>query len=676
MENCAAVRKDHPGVALPSFPPAGWLIDRYSDMLDQGAQEKGRGRPQSVSVAKAAIVLWVLLVAVLAYRWLAPADAPARSTPPPRAPTGFPAQSAPPGADQALAALVAERTAELRIKPKTAATPSDLALEAAVAIKGGNFARAEQISDEVLTNSRMQNWRFYPFNAFMGSVARGDDPVLLAHLDTWLKQQPKSPVAYLIRAAYYSEAAWAARGNDVARNVPARLMRQFEEDMDRSRADIEKSISLNPRNPLSYYELLLVASGDGDSPDVEKVFQTGITAYPNYYPLYKTRLDSLAPKWGGSIDAMYAFVDRYAGGAANSSPLKLLYLNLYATLLEAAAFDCGSLSGDGRELCVKDSFEHLTRRGLADGMVTALNLYKVSDPIQFSTAVWPILETISCNRCIGSPAAAGGVLQIAASIMGSDNRMMDEPTHNSYVLDDITARVWAQMDNPANVDKKFHEALSDVDNTKFPDEADKAQAMAAIFDHMAAFADDTSQFIDVIVYQDAANAVGGINHGDTPYRKCYAYYRMKHFAAAVKECSALIEGNGNYMQTHYWRGKAYEGLGQWDASIADFSPVADGADNWFRVGAALDMSYDFGQKGDYAGQIASMNEHAYLFDTELQPPHDIAVAYNNRCFAHMKLGQFREALDDCTMSLKFDRMPDAFHKQQELLKLLGVKTSI
>ncbi len=645
-------------------------------MLNQGSQDGGGGRPQSWSTGKAAIVLWVLLVAVLSYRWLAPTDAPARSALPPQAPTGFSAPAVTPGAEQALAALVAERTAELALKPKTAVTPSDLALEAAVAIKGGNYTKAEQISDEVLAHSHLQSWRFYPFNEFIGSVVRGNDPVLLAHLDAWLKQAPKSPIAYLIRAAYYKEAGWAARGNDVARHVPVLLMLQFETDMHRSRADIEKSIGLNPRIPLSYYDLLVVASGGGDSSDVEHVFQSGINAYPNYYPLYKSRLKSLGPKWGGSIDAMYAFVDRYAGGAPAGSPLKLLYLDLYATLLEAAAFDCRSLSGERRELCVKESFGHLSRPGLADGMVTALNLYKASDPIQFSTAVWPILETISCNRCIGSPTAVGGVLQVAASIMGSDNRMMDEPTHNSYVLDDITARVWAQMDNPANVDKKFHEALSDVEHTKFPEEAEKAQAMAAIFDHMAAFADDSSQFIDIIVYHDAANAVGGINHSDVPYRKCYAYYRMKHFAEAVKECTALIEGNGNRMQTHYWRGKAYEGMGQWDESIADFSPVADSADNWFRVGAALDMSYDFGQKGDYAGQLASMNQHTYLFDPELQPPHDLAVAYNNRCFAYMKLGQLQKALNDCTTSLRFDRIPDAFHKQQELLKLLGVTTSI
>jgi tetratricopeptide (TPR) repeat protein len=658
-------------------------------MIDEGAQE-GSKRFQRLPAGVVAILSLALLVALLTYRWLTPPTAsvptaprtPARtniSTPSaasPAAPAKLPVPStALPGAEQALAPLLAQRTAELGIKPKTTVTPSDLALEARVAIKNGNYARAERISEDVLTGSRLQSWRFYPFNEFMGSVARGDDPVLLEHMNTWLVQQPNSALAHLLRALYYQETGWAARGRDPVSMVPARLMTQFAEDMKRSRADLEMSISLNPKIPLTYYELLSVASSNGDSPDVEHVFQFAIKAFPDYYPLYKTRLRSLAPQLGGSVNAMYAFVERYADAAPGNSPLKLLYLDLYANVLETSAYDCNSYGGDARHLCVRALFWFRSRRGLDDRMVSALNLYKTSDPIQFSTAVWPLLETISCDKCIGAPAVVGRVLQLAASIMGSDNRMMDEPTHNSYVLDDITARVWAQMGNSANADKKFHEALRDVERTSFPNEAEKAGAAAAILDHMAAFADDTSQFVDIIVYHDAANASGGINHTAIPYRKCYAYYRMKYFAAAANECTALIESNGNYMQSHYWRGKAYEGLGQWDASIGDFSPVADSADNWFRVGAALDMSYDFGQKGDFAGQLASMNRYPYLFDPALQPPHDLAVAYNNRCFAYMKLGRLKEALDDCTMSLKFDRIPDAFHKQQELLKLLGTNTS-
>ena len=87
------------------------------------------------------------------------------------------------------------------------------------------------------------------------------------------------------------------------------------------------------------------------------------------------------------------------------------------------------------------------------------------------------------------------------------------------------------------------------------------------------------------------------------------------------------------------------------------------------------MSYILGQKNDFAGELASLNQHAYLFDEALQPPGDLAVSYNNRCFAHMKLGELQKALDDCTTSLKYGRIPDAFHKQQELMKQLGVKAA-
>jgi tetratricopeptide (TPR) repeat protein len=239
------------------------------------------------------------------------------------------------------------------------------------------------------------------------------------------------------------------------------------------------------------------------------------------------------------------------------------------------------------------------------------------------------------------------------------------------MLDDITARVWGQMGNSSNAAQKFREALQDAERTPFPDEAEKANALATIFDHMTQFADDTSQFMDMIVYQEAENEVGGSNFSDAPYRACYAYYRMKYFTAAVKECSAIINGNGNYVTSYYWRGKAYEGLGQWDASIADLSRVADVGNDWFRVGAAIDMSVDFGNKRDFAGQLASMNQHPYLFDPKLQAPDDLAVAYNNRCYAYMQLGQLHKALDDCTTSLNYGRIPDALHKEQELLKRLG-----
>ena len=56
-------------------------------------------------------------------------------------------------------------------------------------------------------------------------------------------------------------------------------------------------------------------------------------------------------------------------------------------------------------------------------------------------------------------------------------------------------------------------------------------------------------------------------------------------------------------------------------------------------------------------------------------PDDVAIAYNNRCFAYMKLGKLKEALDDCNNSLKYGRLPDALQKQQQLVKLLSAQTT-
>jgi tetratricopeptide (TPR) repeat protein len=544
-------------------------------------------------------------------------------------------------ADQrALAALIASRVAELALPAKTVVMPADLALQTADDIKRGNFVAADRIANGVIARSHQQSWRFYPLDDYMASIARGNDPSLLQHLNIWLAHEPNSPAAHLIRAMYYAEAGRTARGTETSNKVPEALMKTFKEDMGYSAADFLTSIRLSGGTPWSYAELERVSLHVGDTRLAMTAFLRGIHAYPGYYPLYRLRLLWLAPKWGGSIDEMYSFVSQYADGSRSDSPLKLLYLDLYANLLDAARFRC---HGD-RGRCFKDALEQSVRPGLVDHLQQALDLYKVSNAVGFSAATWPLLDAITCPECAGSASGFGGtVLQMAANIMGSDNRLMDSPSHNSYMLDDIVAHVWAQMGNTGNADRKYHEALTDVAHTSFPSPALKARALATIYDHMATFADNTGQFVDVIVYHDAANIVAGNNHGATPWMKCYGFYRLKHYAEAVKECTSLIEGHGNFLPTHYWRAKAYEQLGEWDKSIADFAPVADGSNNWFRVGTALDMSYDFGQKRDYAGQLASMDRYAYLFDARIQSRHDLAVAYNNRCFAYMKLGRLLKA---------------------------------
>ncbi len=573
-------------------------------------------------------------------------------------------------ADGNLDGVVSDAISQLGVQAKTVALPADLALDTALAIKRGDYDTATKMVNDVLARSHAQSLDFYPFNVFMSSMTRGDDPALLARLNDWLTRTPHSAIAHLIRAKYYESAAWAARSADNWFEVPDNQRNLFSNYLSLATADVRSSIAINRKIPWSYYLLIDVVSGNANAPQMETEFQHAIKVYPNYYELYRLRLKSLTPKWGGSVQALYDFVDRYAAHAPANSQRKLLYLHLYAYLMDAAWMDCSGLKADTLQKCVDTNLRHSLEPSLADGIRNAFDLYKVSDPIEFNRAVWPVLRMMAGTP--GSEASAfPPVLQTAASVMGSDTQMVSQSEHNNYVLDDTTAKVWANIGNTANADKKFRQALADVEHTSFPDEAQKDEALAEILDDMTSFADHNSQFIDIIVYQDAANMVGGQNHTNTPYMKCYAYYRLKHFNEAVTECTKLIEGNGNYMQSHYWRAKAHEGLHEWDAALADLGPVADGANNWFRVGAALDMSYILGEKHDFAGELASLNQHSYLFDERLQPKDDLAVSYNNRCFAYMQLNQLQKALDDCLASLKYGRIPDASFKLQELRKRLG-----
>jgi hypothetical protein len=107
-----------------------------------------------------------------------------------------------------------------------------------------------------------------------------------------------------------------------------------------------------------------------------------------------------------------------------------------------------------------------------------------------------------------------------------------------------------------------------------------------------------------------------------------------------------------------------------DAALKDLAMVA-GSEDDFRASAAIYMSMIYFGRGGNRGALNSLNQYKYLYDPNLSSKGDSAVAYNNRCYALMQLGELRDALADCTASLKFRNIPDAYRKEQELMKRLA-----
>lgn len=640
-------------------------------MLDEKSVSNRKSAP--VRPFLAGFLAAVALLAAAFLMWQRFAQSPDATSSPVRPGTRAASPHASESVDS-LAALVAEETAKLGVKPHTTVLTTDKAMSAADALRRGDFQAAELLAENVLAQSKLQSFSFHPFNGFINTLSQGDDPRFLVGLNAWISHSPRSALPYLIRAKYYKNTAWLIRGPDFNAAVLGQHMQSFREFLRRAEDDVRHSIALDPNIPWSYFMLLEISGGGDNSQQLDQVFRDSVARFPDYYDLYRVKLHYLQPKWGGSVDAMHQFVNQYAGSAPPSSPLKLLYLQLTANILNAASVECRSLKHEMLTACIDGYMNRYVTGGLADGVAKAFSVYKHTDPIQFSNALWPILGDMVSTQ--GDSTSINTVLQLAADAMGSDNQLIHESGHNNYVLDDITARVWSKLDNPANVDQKFREALDDVERMSFPNEDDRNAALGAIYEDMAWVARNASQYDKVIAYHDAANAVAGENHGGAQYLKCFAYFKLLHFQEAVEECTRLIDTQRDVAAARYNRARSYEGLKNYEAALADFTPIAeDGSENYIRWGAVIEMEHINALLGKYAVELEIFKKYPFVFDASLQPPDDLAVAYNNRCFAYMKLGELNKALEDCTTSLRYGRLPDALQKQQQLQKLLSAQTT-
>src|SRR5579863_3856942 len=210
-----------------------------------------------------------------------------------------------------LAALVAEETAKLGVKPHTIVLTTDKAMSAADALRRGDYRAAELLAKNVLAESNLQSFSFHPFNAFISTLSQGDDPKFLEGLNAWISHSPESALPYLIRAKYYTDTAWLIRGPDFSDAVPGQHMQAFQEFLHRAEDDARRSIALDPKIPWSYFLRLQISGGQDDSQQLDQVFHEAIAHFPDYYELYRIRLHYLEPKWGGSVDAMRQFVNQY-----------------------------------------------------------------------------------------------------------------------------------------------------------------------------------------------------------------------------------------------------------------------------------------------------------------------------------------------------------------------------
>ncbi|MFZ0777943.1 MAG: hypothetical protein WAM74_15755, partial [Xanthobacteraceae bacterium] len=236
------------------------------------------------------------------------------------------------------------------------------------------------------------------------------------------------------------------------------------------------------------------------------------------------------------------------------------------------------------------------------------------------------------------------------------------------VIDKAVSESWYLKGFYDNALQKDREALADAEAATFPGQEEKDVAVAGIYEYIGGDYNKLNQYADMIAYEKAAIALG--NDTEDQHFICYGYYRLKAYDDAVRACTETINNQPANVQARYWRGVAYRDLGQPDAALRDLTVVAD-SENDFRTDAAIDISMIYFNRNDNESALDVLNKYKYLYDQNTNNKSGVAVSYNNRCYAYTQLGKLKEALADCTASLKYGSIPDAFRKQQELIKRLN-----
>ena len=627
--------------------------------MSDSSSPKGSKRTVSVPLLCAALVV---LIAGIGYYLQREGDAPPRSN-------SAVAAKATSDKGALLAQIIDQETAALGVRRPAVTLTTEKAIATRRAVLRGDFAEADRIAAEVLAQSQLQSWRFYPFDMFVTSFTLGTEPHLLGQLNRWVELEPAAAMPLLLRAQYHEQAASVARGGEVAAAVKPDDMRTYHSELQSAAADARLSIRNDNRNPYAWAILVHTEGGSANSSAADLVFQEAIKQFPSFYNFYQWRLGTLRPKWGGSIEEMLDFTQRFAGTAPANSPLKLLYLKLYVNMLDAARFGCRRQTGDKLNQCIAEGIQFLVSADLAAQVQQALDLYKTSDPWQFNLATAGLFGEIA--QIAGKAPSAGAILQQAAQSMDSELQLTEEhPGQNNYLIDIVAGQMWESSRNYDNAEHKYQEALQDIQHFKFPNEEAKALAAANIYDHLADLADTTGRYEKIIVYRNAVEMLGGPRYDERFQTRCYAWSKLKKYNEAVRECTRQIEGEGDTTATRFRRAYAYMELQQWNEAAADFKLVAD-SESDSRAIAAIDWAVVVLKNNDLAGGLEVMKAHPFIFDEKYQSPDDLALAFNNRCYVYKKMGELQKALDDCTTSLKYGKLPDALQKQQELLKQIA-----
>jgi tetratricopeptide (TPR) repeat protein len=217
----------------------------------------------------------------------------------------------------------------------------------------------DSAADGARADYRKESYWFGAYHAIAGDSLLGEP------LDRWVAARPESAPARIARAAYLEDMAWSTRGSAYARDTPDEQMKRKDRLLARAVSDIDSALARTPRSAAAYLVRLEIARDAGDPATSRRYLLAGLEDIPASFVLRRQFIRNLVPRWGGSYEAMRAFVDESHEMADSNPRLRALagYIQLdSAEVLELQDDQARALSMYTRALASGDEeIFHLER---------------------------------------------------------------------------------------------------------------------------------------------------------------------------------------------------------------------------------------------------------------------------------------------------------------------------
>ncbi|MCL2789570.1 MAG: DUF4034 domain-containing protein [Desulfobulbus sp.] len=168
-----------------------------------------------------------------------------------------------------------------------------------------SFDRADAILQKILVSKKMSVDGLRVIEELYEKFSSIHDYELL---NAWCNSSQNSHFPYSIRGGYYLQEAANARGTKYAKSVTEKQWEDMKKFLALAQADLEKSYALEPQDPYSAAEMIMVCLLTGYPREVmENWFNRAMQADNYWLRPYNRKMNYLFPQWYGKANEWQEF---------------------------------------------------------------------------------------------------------------------------------------------------------------------------------------------------------------------------------------------------------------------------------------------------------------------------------------------------------------------------------